>query len=246
MNAHFISGRVKGVNTPVAAPPTIRFFRGTLFAFAFVVACHAVWILAAETSRAAISNFPISTQEAAAASKKRHPAILAASLGVIRGDLWADCAITYLNIFWGDERQTGLAQSLDEMRQARRVVHHGLSYAPHDARIWLVLAGIEVKSNLDPRAALQMSYYTGPNEPQLIPLRLILATESYAIDDVEIQQFVRHDIRSIFSHEPHQTQAIEAAYRLATPAGRQFLEKVVLEFDPNFVAGLRSSKPPTK
>ena len=231
------------MSTPATTRSTIRFFRETLLAFSFVVGCYSVWNLGAESCREAISYFPISAQDTATVSRGRHATTLAASFGVIRGDLWAECALTYLSIFWNDGRQIAVTQPTDEMAQARRVAYRALSYAPYDSRIWLMLASIDVKLKRDARSALQMSYYTGPNEAQLIPLRLILATESDAIDDVQIQQFVKHDIRIILSRAPPQTQAIVTAYHLASSDGQQFLENTVVEFDPTL--SLRSTKSPT-
>jgi hypothetical protein len=45
-----------------------------------------------------------------------------------------------------------------------------------------------------------MSYYTGLNELNLIPLRQFTATHSNALSDHDVQQLVQRDIRMILTH----------------------------------------------
>ena len=45
-----------------------------------------------------------------------------------------------------------------------------------------------------------MSYYTGLNELNLIPLRQFTATHSNALSDHDLQQLVQRDIRMILTH----------------------------------------------
>ena len=60
-----------------------------------------------------------------------------------------------------------------------------------------------------------MSYYTGSNEIVLMPLRLLVATCSDAINDAELQTLVASDIRLIVTHEQNLKPAILAAYQNA-------------------------------
>jgi hypothetical protein len=223
--------------------PGHSLFRGTVLIFAFVLGCQATWILIAELSRPPSSGFPRTVQAAAAAVAHRNAAARAASFGLVRGDLWAEYAITYLNLVWRDEPDTESAQASKTVSQAREVVDHALALAPHDARIWLVLASVDMRFNSlnqKPAAALQMSYYTGTNETELIPLRLLLAVNSQALADKDFQQLVRHDIRIIVTRKPELEHAIVAAYRDASPLGRKFLEKTLEEIDPTLLARLAS------
>ena len=206
-----------------------------------MLGCQATWILTAELSRPSSFGFPRTAQAAAAASANRNAAALAASFGLFRGDLLAEYAITYLNLIWRDEPNTESAQAFKTVLKAREVVDHALALSPHDARIWLVLAGIDTRFNSlnqKPAAALQMSYYTGANETELIPLRLILAVNSQALADEDFQQLVRHDIRIIVTRNPKLEPAIVAAYRNALPPGRKFLEETLEEIDPALLARL--------
>jgi hypothetical protein len=87
-----------------------------------------------------------------------------------------------------------------------------------------------------------MSFYTGPNEIELIPSRLLLAVSAQAIADTDFQQLVRHDIRNIVIRKPSLKPAIVAAYRDALPIGQKFIEETLEEVDPSLLARLRSKE----
>jgi hypothetical protein len=223
--------------------PRQGLFRGTVLVFAFVLGCQAMWILAAEIFRPTSPGFPVNAQAAAAAATNRNDATLAASFGFIRGDLWAECALTYFDTFWGGDLGSLNARVPNKIEQAREVADRALAFAPHDARIWLVIASIDARFDwLNPNMAadLRMSYYTGANEIDLIPLRLILAVRSGALADRDFQQLVRHDISTIVTRKPELKPAILAAYHDALPIGQQFLEETLAEIDPALLARLRS------
>jgi hypothetical protein len=229
-------------NLDVAAPSQHR-FRGALLAFAFVLACQAIWILAAEIYRPAPLAFPADGQAAAAQAVNRNTATLAASIGVVRGDLWAECALTYLDLFWSNGPTSDSSQVSETIKRARDVSERALILSPHDARTWLVQASINSRFdwlNQKTAGALRMSYYTGANELELVPLRLSLALRSDAIADHDFQQLVSHDIRIIVSRKPELKPAILLAYRDAPPGGQQFIEKTLEEMDPTLLATLRS------
>jgi len=218
-------------------------FRGTVLVFALVLGCQALWILAAESFRPALPGFPVNAQAAATAAANRNEAALAASFGFIRGDLWAEVALTYPDMFWSGDLDSGSAQVSKTIEQAREVAVRALAFAPHDARIWLVLAGIDSRFDWISRnmaADLRMSYYTGANETDLIPLRLLLAVRSDALSERDFQQLVRHDVNTIVTRKPELKPAILAAYRDALPIGQQFLEETLAEIDPVLLARLRS------
>jgi hypothetical protein len=229
-------------NLPTTSPSQ-GLFRGTILVFAFVLGCQAMWILAAEFPHRSLTGFPATAEAATAAAANRDAAALAASFGFIRGDLWAEYALTYLNLLLSDERDSASTQASTMIEQARGVADRALAFAPHDARIWLVLASIDSRFdwlNHKAAAALRISYYTGANETDLIPLRLLLAIHSDALADKDFQLLVRHDIRTIVTRKPELKPAILAAYRDALPIGQQFLEETLEEVDPTLLGKLRS------
>ena len=65
-------------------------FRLAALLFAGLLGVQCVWLLAAELVRPGIDRLPTNIASAAAAAEKHGAASLAASIGAIRGDLWAD------------------------------------------------------------------------------------------------------------------------------------------------------------
>lgn len=120
-----------------------------------------------------------------------------------------------------------------------------VAVGPHDARPWLLLARAAARFdclNRNPAAPLKMSYYTGPNETLLIPMRLSVATQSEAINDPELQILVTNDVRTILLRKPDMKPTLVAAYRDASPEGKRFIETAVAQLDPSFAAELRASR----
>lgn len=213
--------------------------------FALLLACQATWILAAEFSRPILPDFPANMQTAAAAAAKRNAAAKAASIGLIRADLWANYALTYPELFQHNEQSDASGRVSETIEQARQVAERALAYAPYDARIWLGLANLNSRFdwlNGKPSAALRMSYYTGANEVELIPLRLSLAVSFSVISDADFQQFVRHDIRTVVTRAPQLKNAILESYRYALPAGQQFIEETLKDVDPTLLSTLHSKQ----
>ena len=226
---------------PVRAPSR-RWFVGTALAFAFVLACQAFWILTAEFCRPSPIGFPPNTQSTTAATRNAaHRAVL---FGLIRGDLWVDFALTYPDLFRYNELSHPSARASEMIEQARKAAEHALAYAPYDARIWLGLANIDSRfgwPNRKASAALRMSYYTGTNEIELIPLRLSLSASLPAISDAEFQQLVRHDIRTAVTHQPELKSAVLDAYRHALPVAQQFMAETLKDIDPALLSSLKSN-----
>jgi hypothetical protein len=89
--------------------------------------------------------------------------------------------------------------------------------------------------------ALKMSYYTGPSEQALIPLRLRLAVLSRGISDTDMLPLIRRDVRLLLAQK--QRTAVADAYNAAPPASKRLIEQIVAEVDPSAAAALRSQKP---
>jgi len=170
--------------------------------------------------------------QAAGVASDRDAAGVAASFGVIRGDLWAEYALTYLSVIGYDEPYGYAAPDAKTVEHAREAADRALALAPHNARVWLVLAIINSRLGQNSAAALRMSYYTGVSAVELIPLRLDLAVNSKALAEKDFQELVRHDIRTIVTRKPELKPAILTAYRDASPIGRQVLEEMLKEIDP--------------
>jgi len=219
------------------------FFRFATQLFALLLGVLFIWLLLPEMSRPGIERLPTDRVSAAAAEKRRSAAAFAASIGVIRGDLWAESAFTYSDLLLGDAAPgPTLTQAL---QQAHVSIENALKLAPHQSGTWLFLAALTSRypsQGFNATEALKMSYYTGPSERDFMPLRLRLMAHLDAFGDVELQQFASRDLRSLIARK--QTHAIAEAYTVASPAGKRFMEQTVADIDPSVVKLLRSGPQP--
>jgi hypothetical protein len=215
-----------------------RNFRIATLAFAMVLGAQSIWLLLAEFSHPGINSMPTDSQSAPLAAKQRNDATWAAWIGAIRGNLWADSAYTYSDLLWANSSNNSeLTKSLDLVRGR---LDRSVRYAPDQPGAWLLLAGLASRyrwSRLDPAEPLKMSYYTGPSELQLIPLRLLVTVQLENFNDEELLQLARRDVRLLLAHQGK--PAVIQAYQSATPAGKLFIEQAIGEIDPTFVETLR-------
>jgi hypothetical protein len=211
-------------------------FRVATSFFALLLGVQCLWLLLAEFYRPSISRLPTDAASAAAARNERSNANWAAMIGVIRGDLWAESAFTYADLMWNEGRG-----SVD-LVQAYSSLNYALTAAPHQSSVWLLLAGLASRYQLpgvDVKEAVRMSYYTGPSELEIMPLRLWTAVHSDAFSDIELRDSISREVRLLFSHQ--QKSAIVAAYNAAPSVGRQFIEQTIREIDPSAAEALRAS-----
>ena len=71
-------------------------FRKILMAFAVTLAIAGIWTLFSELGREPRIGFPID-QNYQAAADQRWRAVLAARVGIVRGDLWAELFFSFAN-----------------------------------------------------------------------------------------------------------------------------------------------------
>ena len=216
-------------------------FRLTTLLFAVLLCIQCVWLLLAEFSRPGIDRLPTDASAAAAAAQQRDAAIWAASIGVIRGDLWAASAFTYGDLILGERRESRTANIAPALVRASAILNRAVEFAPTQSGAWLLLAGLAARypsPGFNATEALKMSYYTGPSEHDLMPLRLRIATSSDVLTDIEMRQFVTRDLRLFLVR--HDKSAIAEAYNAASPAGKRFIEQTVGEIDPSALVLLRA------
>jgi hypothetical protein len=210
---------------------------GTLAIFLGLLA---LWILGSELASPRLGYFPSSPDEADAMYAVRGPAITAAKVGLIRGDLWTVAAITATAPFLFETAGSSHAPaSQTELQNIRAIAARAARLSPHDSRIWLVLACLDLRTG-GTRAkgirALKLSYYTGPNEFSLMPARLLLAAGSDAIFDEDVQNLAPLDIQQIILRRPDLKPAIGLVYQNALPKGRAVIEATLKQTDPGFLA----------
>lgn len=227
------------------APRRSFLFRTNILIFAGVLALQAAWLLAAALARPTLPYFPRDKADEERAAAFQSAAVTAASIGWVRGDLWTDAAIALSSGFINDIAGDSSPPTREPTDWARLAAERAARLSPHDSRIWLLLAALDFRLGSSPRGdianRLKMSYYTGPNETELTPLRLRIVTRSTAITDPEMQILVAQEIRTIILRHQDQKPAIVAAYRGSSSTGKQFIEATVNDLDKNLLAALRAS-----
>ena len=225
---------------------TKAWLRVALTSFSVFLSAQAAWILLAERHRLNHIRLPVDGKTATMAFAEQDKIKQAASLAVVRGDLWAESAFTYGSQLWTD-RAMWLDAGDQLNTEALRTLTRALRYSPHRGDVWLMFAALADKykwSGYQPSLLLKMSYYTAPNELALLPLRLNASLHAKGvIDDVEVKDMVRRDISVILTRAPALKPALVAAYRSALPQGKVFAERVISEIDPGYLGVVRSGYP---
>ena len=215
---------------------TNTWLRVALAFFGVFLSMQAAWILLAERYRLNDIRLPVDGKTATIAFAEQDKIRQAASLAVVRGDLWAESAFTYqaMELDAGDHLNT----------EALKTLTRALRYSPHRGDVWLMFATLADQhkwSGYQPSLLLKMSYYTAPNELALFPLRLNVSLHAMGvIDDAELQDMVRRDISVILTRAPALKPALVAAYRSALPQGKAFAERVISEIDPGYLGLVRA------
>jgi hypothetical protein len=215
--------------------------RLTALLVAVLLSLQCIWLSAAQLIRPKVDQLPTDAASAAAAAKQRDAAFLAASIGAIRGDLWANAAFTNADLLWSEKGASEKPDSSKTLPRARLSIDRALDEAPHQSGVWLLVAGLARRFpslGLNATEPLKMSYYTGPSELRLVPLRLRIAVQSDSFSDIEMRQFLSRDIRLLLAQK--QTPAISNAYNVASSAGRSFIEQTVKDIDPSALDTLRT------
>ncbi len=217
-----------------------------LSVLAVILTLQAIWMLHAEAYRLNQDQSSIDRTAATITPADQERAYKAASLAFIRGDLWADSSLAYAGQIAADrtpQLNTGAPQS----EKARTSMLQTLRYSPHRGDIWLMLAAAAERNGwqgYQPSSLLKISYYTAPNETALFPLRLAIALQlKNGLNDEELRELIRRDIRLTLTHDPALKPALVRAYKTASAAGKTFLEQTISEIDPSYVSVVRSKLP---
>jgi hypothetical protein len=225
-------------------PSHIRFRAATLL-FAVFLGAQSAWLLIAEYYRPVITELPTNAAAATIAARGRSAAALAASIGTIRGELWAEVAFTYANLVVGGSASATESDLPIALVRARTDLDHALGDAPTQSGAWLLRAELALRYpalGIDATPALKMSYYTGPSEERLIPLRLSLAMRVNNFNDIEMNQLVSRDLRLLVAR--NQNAVITQAYNAASVDGKDFIAQSIDDLDPSLLNSLRNSAAP--
>jgi hypothetical protein len=228
---------------PVPSPSFDRTWpRIALAIFGLLLTVQASWILLTETDSP--DGIGSSMEQNAIASGVRRKEIWnAASIAVVRGDLWAESGFASVAQPWTDP---GAALDPDDFPgPALNAFTRALHYSPHRGDVWLMLAALASRykpGGYDTAALLKMSYYTAPNEWHLLPLRLHVAL-GVDMSEPELREMVKRDISIVLSRLPALKPALVAAYRSASPSGKIIAESLISELDPGYLRTIRTQYP---
>lgn len=219
-----------------------RGLRIGLLAFASILAAQAIWIILAEYYHQHRIHLPADPQASRIASHEHENARRAAVLAVIRGDLWAESAFTHSDLLW-KEPATASEATENASKESRMDIEYALRYSPHRGDVWLMLAAMADRYNwqeYQPNSLLKMSYFTAPSDLSLFPLRIKVSLRPNAIQDPEIQDMIKRDIRVVVTKSPELKPALATAYRTSSVEGKAFLDRTISEIDPVYLAVIRA------
>jgi hypothetical protein len=213
-------------------------FRIVSLLMAVLVGVFSIANLTAEFLRPALSPFP-SRSSLSPTPDQIASASYASAIAPFRSDLRADYAV----VLAGQSlKSTGQAET---NAAAEDAVRNALKLGPHDSRMWLVLAMLRTQKNLrDPLVSesLKMSYLTGPNRTELIPIRLDAVTLHESLYDTDLKELARGDVRIVLTQMPERRQELIGDYSRASSIGKTFLEESARTFDPKFADSLRNAR----
>ena len=108
--------------------------------------------------------------------------------------------------------------------------------------MWLMLAHLSSRYRWRAPSAtecLKMSYYTGPHEDRLIPLRLMIAARLDLNADPDVADLFRRELETAIMDRTALRPAVVAAYQQATPQAQHMIEEVATRADQAFSQSLR-------
>ena len=226
-----------------AAPIRLRL---ALLVLGIVLGLSGLWMLLPELLRPTPIGLAFDRAGTEAAAARRTSAVLAAEIGAIRGDLWAEAAFTGARFMTTDRSTIRDWSNSGPLAWTRANAETALALAPVNGAAWLFLARLPAGSpEAESRVGilLEMSYFTAPFALDLAPWRIERAATSSALADRDLQAFVKSDIRGILDRGPEYRPAIFAAYRNAWPQNQLIFESLVADADPAVAQLLRSGQP---
>jgi len=162
---------------------------------------------------------------------------IAAHLGVLRADLWAEDAINQAGLL----PESGLSRPVpDEVHilKAQQAVRRSLALRPLNSELWLLLAmqPPDLGSNkFDNTAALEMVYLTGQWDLQFFPVRISIVAKSQALNKKIIQDFVEADIQRVVTKSSYLKPILLRVYQESTSDNMAILRKIADAVDTNLL-----------
>lgn len=146
---------------------------------------------------------------------------------------------------WPSPSRGDPALAADEQRTALPAASNALARSLHSSPlrgdIWLMLAAASRQNSTQTAAMLKMSYYTAPNDMDLLPLRLSVALATDAVvRELEFRDLIKRDVSLVVTRRPAIRPALVAAHRSASAEGKIYLESLISELDPTYLDNMRA------
>ncbi|MCA1497343.1 hypothetical protein [Bradyrhizobium sp. NBAIM14] len=204
--------------------------RVSLMVLGIVLIVEAAWMALPERYLGARSSLPAVLSTAAAGPSAMSKTI---SLAAARKDLLIRGESTFNrdSALAADEQRTAPPMTSDEFARALRS-------SPLRGDIWLLLAATSKHSSPQPNTAamLRMSYYTAPNDLDLLPLRVSVALAAdVMVREPDLRELIKRDVSLVVRHRPALKPALVTAYRSASADGKIYFEGLISELDPTFL-----------
>ena len=174
-------------------------------------------------------------------SQKLEPS-LAATISPLRADLEGDHALNLALTALRPRTSPLGAADVQKNTEGQEAIKAALKKTPYRSELWLVLALLQTQRNTDNKQiieALKMSYFTAPNDAQLMPLRLYTAARSEALADGDLRELARGDVRLMLIRQLELREAVSTAYVAGSNVGKTFIEEAVQSIDPKLANLLR-------
>jgi hypothetical protein len=218
----------------------IRLARLMIATLSAVLTIVAVWLLLIELMRPNLPSDFDNPEAAQTLAEHQTTSGIAALVGLIRGRLWTEHALTFAP-FLINKHTNAPDQSAVHLGLARDAAMHAVHFSPLDARAWLVIAQADsALGDRDSAPALKMTYYVAPNEESMFPLRLAIAIQSNALADPELRSLLGDEMQRILATHLAFKPDIIAAYRGASSEGKRFVEQEVARSDQDLLSALRA------
>ncbi|WP_225187554.1 hypothetical protein [Bradyrhizobium sp. IC3195] len=204
--------------------------RVSLMVLGIVLIVQAAWMALPERYFGARSSLPSVLSTAAVWPDATSKPV---SLAAAREDLWIRGASKFTrdSALAANEQRTAPPMSSDEFARALRS-------SPLRGDIWLLLAATSKHSSPQSSTAamLRMSYYTAPNDLDLLPLRVSIALAADAtVREPDLRELIKRDVNLVVRHRPALKPALVTAYRSASADGKVYFEGLLSELDPTFL-----------
>src|SRR4051812_29662428 len=111
--------------------------RAAFFACAVILGAQALWLTVPEIFRVRVLAPSKQGISAEFSARRKVAAQRAARLGLVRGDLWSELALSYSDLVSDPDLKGAQPAASEALQEARRSAERALRYSPHNSRVWL-------------------------------------------------------------------------------------------------------------